>query len=489
MQKDKSTIELSRFPNRPFPYEDESLEGYLYRFFARNGHTMPLQVKTYLRYIAEHVCSQSANALTKLADGMPVDTLIARTVHQYRVIRQKSPSVGYQSPGYRAYCPLCMRDQAYHRYLWQFSLMTACPRHECQLLKTCPDCKRSLTFSQLLPNWTCYCKRPISSMVAPPASQRQLQISSLISGQRRHPADASETPAEEAMYELMEWAVTVRRILKGNYVRTPYWIDEDKIREEMSLFFRGQKLECQNPEAVIGGLPLVEMHRNYVYAHLEDGKRVSCQKAGNWDLVLMASPHKLGIRFFRLIRFLERKNPHVLIDLTASPKIQLLYFATRKLIPGLGAFFRAIQLSITSALNKYALSDMLTPLVLNPGAEDSCLVKRYDKLNRWWAHLEASLNFVPRREISLVHDLGMVPEGSDYPLPSTSYLNLVERIEALAHHPDNESIVARIFRQWNFPDQMKGKISLSTLLVYLRLMPPVEQRRITRLVDQETALR
>lgn len=478
---------LSEYPVRPFPHENESLDGYIYRFYASNGHRIPPKINQYLREMATRSANHYADEIMDLADDFPIRPIIARSVHQNFVIKKKAPSLEFRMTGYKAYCPPCMAESAYHRHLWNFPLMKACPVHRCKLINACPHCGRRLTFSCLVHQWTCKCGRSISIMQTTQASAQDLELSSYIAGAPPYPATPMKVPAEEAIHELMEWAMTIRRIIKGTHTRTAFGIDQERIREEMSLFFKKTRLMISTPEQSPGDMPLRERHRKYIYKRLGKNQRASCHSSGKWEHTLLSGLQRIGPRFLRLIKALEKSNPCLFIDLTASPKTQLIYFATRKLLSRYGNLFREIQVSITSAMNKYVLSGEYIPMIFNPSQSDATLRSHYKRLARWWDGAESALRFIPRQQITLVHDLGIIPKELDFPLPSRSYIALVDRLQSLAGHPHTKTLTPGVLNQWPFPEQMKGKIRTTTLLLYSRLMTTATQEKIIRLVDQEIA--
>lgn len=47
-------------------------------------------------------------------------------------------------PHYPKVCPKCLAESGYSLRIWDCSLVTACPIHECMLLDTCPECRRRI---------------------------------------------------------------------------------------------------------------------------------------------------------------------------------------------------------------------------------------------------------------------------------------------------------------------------------------------------------
>ena len=97
-------------------------------------------------------------------------------------------------------CPKCLAESGYSLRIWDCSLVTACPIHECVLLDTCPDCKRRI---KCVRNKLCVCScgcdwREINSTVLPgeqlTVSRQIYQLCGVIPGEQSLPE--SESPLQ-----------------------------------------------------------------------------------------------------------------------------------------------------------------------------------------------------------------------------------------------------------------------------------------------------
>jgi TniQ len=97
-------------------------------------------------------------------------------------------------------CPKCLAESGYSLRIWDCSLVTACPIHECMLLDTCPACKRRI---KCVRNKLCVCScgcdwREINSTVLPgeqlTVSRRIYQLCGVIPGEQSLPE--SESPLQ-----------------------------------------------------------------------------------------------------------------------------------------------------------------------------------------------------------------------------------------------------------------------------------------------------
>jgi|SRR6266850_486184 len=97
-------------------------------------------------------------------------------------------------------CPKCLTESGYSLRIWDCSLVTTCPIHECVLLDTCPDCKRRIKcVRNKLSVCSCGCDwREINSTVLPgeqlTVSRRIYQLCGAIPAEQSLPE--SENPLQ-----------------------------------------------------------------------------------------------------------------------------------------------------------------------------------------------------------------------------------------------------------------------------------------------------
>lgn len=91
-----------------------------------------------------------------------------------------------------AVCPACMAESPYLRHHWEHAYVTACPKHSIQLVDHCNACGEHLSPMRLYIG-LCACGNDLGSMPHVPATQAQLWLSTLITGQGR-PAGSLKLP-------------------------------------------------------------------------------------------------------------------------------------------------------------------------------------------------------------------------------------------------------------------------------------------------------
>jgi len=139
---------------------DESFTGYIIRLTELNQYDSPSWIfrRAGIGYLRQK-CAATSHApidLSALASLSNVDLpdleslryptdrrsnseyrrlFFGLTVPQY-VIRQNHPKI----------CPACLREAAYIRRIWEFTLVTVCPMHRCLLEDKCPNCGKHISW-------------------------------------------------------------------------------------------------------------------------------------------------------------------------------------------------------------------------------------------------------------------------------------------------------------------------------------------------------
>jgi hypothetical protein len=147
---------------RPKPEKGESFIGYLVRLTGLNGYDTPSWVLSLagidymeLQWTFSFVFGKT-KGLDKLAQltnntlddfnelvYSPANSSQGNTEHEFNfygaslnrsIIRPHCPKI----------CPRCLSEPGYCFRVWDCSLVTACPLHECLLLDSCPKCQRRI---------------------------------------------------------------------------------------------------------------------------------------------------------------------------------------------------------------------------------------------------------------------------------------------------------------------------------------------------------
>lgn len=147
----------------PKPEKDEGFISYLLRLTEANGYDTPSWILSlsgidYMelqwKFTFVFSCSEGLKQLARLT-GNAVSDLIGLLYLPAPSPKHTTCDVDYDFYGaflnrsiIRPHCPKvcvqCLAESGYCRRVWDCSLVTVCPIHECLLLDTCPKCKRRL---------------------------------------------------------------------------------------------------------------------------------------------------------------------------------------------------------------------------------------------------------------------------------------------------------------------------------------------------------
>jgi hypothetical protein len=147
----------------PKPEKDEGFISYLLRLTEANGYDTPSWILSlsgidYMelqwKFTFVFSCSEGFKKFAKLT-GNALSDLIGLLYLPAPSPKHTTCEVDYNFYGaflnrsiIRPHCPKvciqCLAESGYCRRIWDCSLVTVCPIHECLLLDTCPKCKRRL---------------------------------------------------------------------------------------------------------------------------------------------------------------------------------------------------------------------------------------------------------------------------------------------------------------------------------------------------------
>jgi hypothetical protein len=62
------------------------------------------------------------------------------------------------------FCPLCLKEAAYHRLIWALNAVSVCCSHQCLLVGHCPICRKNLGVEAVVKGQCQYCKTLLMSL-------------------------------------------------------------------------------------------------------------------------------------------------------------------------------------------------------------------------------------------------------------------------------------------------------------------------------------
>lgn len=146
---------------RPDPKPDESLAGYLVRLTDENRYDSPAWILSLCETRNAVLSVKTVPVLEEAVDLGRLALLTRKDENTLRALTHAWVSNPEEEPRVRllgaelspvmlrsrftCVCPSCLREENYIRKIWEVALVTACPRHDCWLIESCPSCGRGLS--------------------------------------------------------------------------------------------------------------------------------------------------------------------------------------------------------------------------------------------------------------------------------------------------------------------------------------------------------
>lgn len=183
------------------PYQDESLIGFIFRA-AR--HRPEYQSARDLALLNGMVLSNRPppQKLDRLAAAIGTDpSLLAALCYGspdlpfclFRGLALPPGSLPRSPEDKRSVCPGCLAENAYHRAVWDFSFISACPVHLTELLSHCVTCGKALRWrGKSILRCRCLRSADLSAVIANPVSAMDIRGTEVVHGLLRDPRFASQ---------------------------------------------------------------------------------------------------------------------------------------------------------------------------------------------------------------------------------------------------------------------------------------------------------
>jgi hypothetical protein len=172
---------LDAYPVRLRPAVGESLMGYLWRFYAANGHELPSNVRTLAAQVREGRCrSVDFCWAWRVVGRQAIEELLMSESAAASAIQMRSRLAWSRWPRTSRFCPACVRERRAHLLAQDLPLVEACPMHGCVLVQQCTSCQASLCWATLGYGWRCGCGLPVGNMPTTEAPSWLRQVASKI---------------------------------------------------------------------------------------------------------------------------------------------------------------------------------------------------------------------------------------------------------------------------------------------------------------------
>ena len=164
---------------RPMPFADESLAGFLSRWARENELTSRSHLLS--SFEVSRAIRLPHVELPRLAAVLGLEPAslkaIAPAIEPPRAVLRRA----HTRPDTEAICPQCLSGASYSRQLWSHCLATACPEHGTRLLDHCRHCGEGVRHNRPLPH-LCDCGADLRLQATAPATQTEVDFSALLMG-------------------------------------------------------------------------------------------------------------------------------------------------------------------------------------------------------------------------------------------------------------------------------------------------------------------
>lgn len=209
-------IPLTAFPVRPRMEKSESLCGYLRRCYWENGHELPTKLSEALGELYRG--ANPNEAFGTISDAIPFlgpECLAKWVTHRLDAISPEGKRHKWLRFRYTPvrYCPSCLKGDGIHREPWTWPLVSACARHQCELLERCHACGQTLAWWVIKPGWICICGAPLAGGPVLPARPWAVRLAGLFDDALSSSETFESFQKIQAIYDFLGWAYVLRRQL------------------------------------------------------------------------------------------------------------------------------------------------------------------------------------------------------------------------------------------------------------------------------------
>lgn len=207
---------LERYPVHPVKRHDESLVGYVRRCYWGNGYEPPTTLSEALYDLYRGF--EPEKAFETIATVIPPSESVSGTWW----VTQRLDAISANGKRHKwlrfhyspaRYCPSCLKEDGIHREPWTWPLVSACARHQCQLVARCHGCGESSAWWVTKSGWTCICGAQHADAPSVPALPWEVRLAGLFDEalNAREPFESRQ--GIRAIYDFLGWAYVLRRQL------------------------------------------------------------------------------------------------------------------------------------------------------------------------------------------------------------------------------------------------------------------------------------
>lgn len=409
---------LADFPLRPKIHEGESLEGYCWRIFAENGHSVFSQISIAIRAVRT-----STRARITLAHFLGTTEFAEIYARQHACASAfnfnfESTSNWLSVARSPRFCSECLRQYGFHMRYWDFPFIRACALHGTSLSDRCRSCERRFSWRYLSYGWICICGASIRQELAQSAlvaSQTFAKIVVSASDAFPSPSIQGATPTLllgtmayriSDVYEMLEWTLRLRKSLS-----------------ETRPYQRGSSGRL---------IP-------------RPGTRTA---PGRWEICqINASPDQIKRRIARLLRRLFRDQHCVFVDFRSNTFLQQLH-AVLEAFPRTPDSLTAILVAtLCSKLNSYsAQMEAGNYVCFHPRLNETTRNQLCHTFIEWWTRFASEVEVLPREDVLLANGETNTNIG----------LALINAFISISFLEQSDLLMRPLQRRWHLPPELRG---------------------------------
>lgn len=180
-----------RLLRTPQPYSDESLMGYIIRLTEANGYDSPNLIIKNAGWQWSSPRQGWRNLTAPTKDFDKFYELIGKVKEKNPLFEEEQASSFNYMLLYNhllpkemvdfmnaKICSVCLQENSYHRRIWDFILITACPIHQIMLVDICPRCGDKISWKRNSINF-CQCGYDFSKCKEKKVSSKQMILPNL----------------------------------------------------------------------------------------------------------------------------------------------------------------------------------------------------------------------------------------------------------------------------------------------------------------------
>ncbi|MDQ0897498.1 TniQ family protein [Paenibacillus sp. V4I7] len=149
---------MSSLKNQLFIYEDESIEGYMFRAACSNYVTIDI-INDHISLYFKKGVGDLKRALLLLNEEN--EHFYARN-SIYFIYRSGLHQNNSRIQNLSKFCPICLSEKSYHRIHWMIAPIIVCNKHNLILLNHCDGCFQITNFKDITINQCSKCKKELS---------------------------------------------------------------------------------------------------------------------------------------------------------------------------------------------------------------------------------------------------------------------------------------------------------------------------------------